>query len=105
MKTEESRSSDLLVVVLSSTIVPFLIISLSIFIAGFVCGHYFGRKYKGLPCIWPARKLSTPPKASQPVPLYEDVNMLPGAKEHHGRDFELKENVAYGPSKSRSIEQ
>ena len=99
-KIEESRSSDLLVMALSSTIVPFFIISISTFIAGFLCGHYFGRKYKG-PL---ARKILTPPIASQPVSLYEDVNMLPaGAEELHRKDFELKENVAYGPSKSLSV--
>ena len=77
-----------------------VIVSISTFIAGFVCGHYFGRKHKGLP----PRKISTPPIASQPAPFYEDVNMLPtSAEEHHGNDFELKENVAYGPSKATSV--
>ena len=77
-----------------------VIVSISTFIAGFVCGHYFGRKHKDLP----PRKVSTPPTASQPVSLYEDVNTLPtSAEEHHGKDFELKENVAYGPSKTMSV--
>ena len=102
LKIEESRSSDLLTVALSSTIVPFLIISISIFIAGFLCGHHFGRKYKGPS----ARKMPTPPIESQPVPLYEDVNVLPaGDEELHGKDFELKENVAYDPIKFRSVVQ
>ena len=57
-------------------------------------------KHKGLP----PRKVSTPPTASQPVSLYEDVNTLPtSAEEHHEKDFELKENVAYGPSKTMSV--
>ena len=77
-----------------------VIVSISTFIAGFVCGHYFGRKYKG-PL---ARKIPTPPKESPPVAFYEDVNMLPtSAEEHHGKDFELKENVAYRPSKATSV--
>ena len=96
------ESSDVLGVTLSSTIVSFLIISILTFIAGFVCGHYFGRKYKGLLI---KNISSNSPIASQPVPLYEDVNVLPSTLEHHEKDFELKENVAYGPSKSMSIEQ
>ena len=89
---------------LSSTIVPFLIISISTFTAGFLCGHHFGRKYKGPSRS--ARKIPTPPIASQPVPLYEDVNMLPaGAEELHRKDFELKENVVYDPIKFRSVVQ
>ena len=98
MKIEESRSSaDLLVVAFSSSMILLFIISISTFIAGFVCSHHFGQKHKGPP----ARKISTPPIASQLVPLYEDVNVLPGAKENQGVDFELKENVACGPSKER----
>ena len=39
--------------------------------------------------------------SSQPVPLYEDVNVLPGTVEHQEQGLELRENVAYcGASKS-----
>ena len=64
-----------------------------------MCGHYFGRKYKGLS----TKNISS--NSSQPAPLYEDVNVLPSSLEHHEKDFKLKENVAYGPTKSMSIEQ
>ena len=101
LKMEEARSSNVLVVVLSSTTVLFLVISIPIFIAGFLCGHYLGQKYeRSSKKIIPA-----PPKAHQPVTLYEDVNVLPRTVEYHEKDFELKENVAYGPSTSMNVEQ
>ena len=62
--------------------VAFLVISLLIFVAGFVCGHYFGQKH--------IRATSR-----QSVALYEDVNVLPSAVEHQEHGLELKENVAY----------
>ena len=43
------------------------------------------------------------PLANQPIPLYEDVNVLPSAVEHQEQGLELRENVAYGPSKSMDI--
>ena len=72
-------------------------ISLLIFITGFVCGHYFGQKSKQ-----PSRET---PAADHPlsVPLYEDLNVLPNAVEHQEQGLELRENVAYGPSKSMDI--
>ena len=45
-KPEESRSPDVLTAAVSSTVAAFLVISLFTFVAGFVCGHHFGRKYK-----------------------------------------------------------
>ena len=86
-KTEESRSPDVLTAAVSSTGAAFLVISLLTFVAGFVCGHYFGRKYT----------VQTS-SLSQPVPLYEDMNVLPSAVEHQEQGLELKENVAYEPS-------
>ena len=81
---EESRSSDVLAVAVSTTAAAFIVVSLLAFVGGFVCGHYFGRKYK---------RSST--ETSPPVPLYEDVSNL-----------ELKENVAYGPHESMTaVEQ
>ena len=70
----------------SSTVVAFYVISLLTFVAGFACGHYFGRKH-------------TKATSSQPVALYEDVNVLSRAVEHQEQHLELKENVAYGPLK------
>ena len=100
MKREKSRSSDVLAGALSSTIVLFLVLSISTLIAGFLCGHYFGRKYEKS-----SKKIPALPKPSQPVALYEDVDVLPSAVEHQEQNLELKENVAYGPSKSMSVEQ
>ena len=93
-KIEESRSANVFLVTVSSVVVAFLIISLLMFVTGFVCGLYFGRKYK-----------QSSSSLTPPVPLYEDVNVLPSAVEHQEQGLELKENVAYGPSKSTTIKQ
>ena len=59
-----------------------------------MCGHNFGRKSKqGMPDGHDQPK----PNASQPVPLYEPV--LLNAVEHQDHGLELKDNVAYCPSK------
>ena len=101
---EETRSSDELVVAISSTVVVFLVISILMLIAGFACGYYLrGRKL--------SKKTSNNPGpisiASQQAaaPYYEDVDVLPSAVKHQEQSLELKENVAYGPSKSMSVEQ
>ena len=73
-------------------VVGFLMIFLLIFAAGFICGHYFGRKSKRS-----STETTDHPSASQPVALYEDV--IPSAMEHQEQKLELKENVAYGPAK------
>ena len=59
-------------------------ISLFIFVAGFVCGHYFGRKYA-----------VQPSSSSQPVHPYEDVNVLPRAVEHQEQGLQMIENASY----------
>ena len=99
MQTEESRSLDELAAAVSSTVVVFLVISILTFITGFAFGHYIrGRKYKESP-----KKTQV---SNQPVmPLYEDVNVLPSDVEHQEQHLELKENVAYGPFKSMSVEK
>ena len=58
---------------------------------GVACGYYFVRR---------RRKQSS--SSNQPTePLYEDVNVLPSAVEHHlEQGLELTENVAYGTTKS-----
>ena len=98
IESEESRSTNGLTAAVSCAAVAFLMISLLTFIAGCVCGHYFGRKSKQ-----PSRGTPDHPLANQPVPLYEDVNVLPSAMEHQEQGLELRENVAYGPSKSMNI--
>ncbi len=44
------------------------------------------------------RKICPQPTA----PLYEYVDAIPSAAEHQEQGLELKENVAYGPSKLSS---
>ena len=87
-----SDSDSILAVALSSTVIIFLVISIMIFIVGFICGHYHGHKFN-------RSSVETPHStADQPcqIPLYEDVvDVLTSAK----RDFELRENLAYGPSR------
>jgi hypothetical protein len=91
---EESRCSDELVAAVSSTIVVFLVISMLTLTAGFASGYYFrDRKCKE------SSTISSQPAAA----LYEDIDVIPSAAEHQEQGLELKENVAYGPSKSTSI--
>ena len=89
----ELVSVNVLTAAVSSTVVAFLVISCLIFVVGFVCGHYFGRKSKQS-----SRETPDNPTGNQQAPLYEDV--LLSAVKHQEYDVELKENVAYGPSKS-----
>ena len=92
-KMAESSSTDVLAVVVTSLLIAFLVISIFIFIAGFVCSHYFSRKFK-------RSSIETPQRSDHPhqVLIYEYV--LPSAVKHQDseQDLELKENVAYGPS-------
>ena len=102
---EESRSSDELVVAVTSTVVVFLVISILILIAGFVCGYYI----RGQKCKESSKETSNNPVsiASQlaAAPYYEDVDVLSSAVEHQEQNFELNENVSYGPSKTMSVKQ
>ena len=105
IEVEEPRSSNEFVVAVSSTVVVFLVISILTLIAGFACGYYI----RGRKCKEPSKKTPNNPVsiASQPAaaPFYEDVDVLPSAVEHQERNLELKENVAYGSSKSKSVKQ
>ena len=80
--------------VVASLSTVLLVFSLITFIVGFLCGHWFGRKFKG-----PLNQASSahPPRApiAPPVPIYE--SMLPDIT-HEEQAIELEENVAYGPS-------
>jgi hypothetical protein len=91
-KTQESRSSDgiILITAVSSSVVTFLVISILILLAtGFAC--FVRRRYK------------QSPSSSQPTePLYEDVNVLPAAVEHQELGLELIENVTYGSAKPKT---
>ena len=74
-------------------------ISILTLIAGFASGYYF----RGRKCNESSIKTQDSRTPSQPaVPLYEDVDTIPSALEHQEQGLELKENVAYGPSKLSS---
>ena len=102
---EETRSSDELVLAVISTVVVFLVIVILTLIAGFTCGYYI----RGQKCKETFKQISSNPvsMASQPATaaVYEDMDVLPSAVEHQERNLELKQNVAYGPSKSMSVTQ
>ena len=92
-----TASDSILAIALSSTVIIFLVISIIIFIVGFICGHCHGRNFNRSS----ARASRAHSTADQPcqIPLYEDVvnvHVLSSAEQ----DFELRENVAYGPSRS-----
>jgi hypothetical protein len=93
---EESRCLDELVAAVSSTIVVFLVISISTLTAGFASGYYF----RGRKCNESCKKTQSCPQPT--APLYEYVDAIPSAAEHQEQGLELKENVAYGPSKLSS---
>jgi uncharacterized protein YneF (UPF0154 family) len=93
---EESRCSDELIAAVSSTIVVFLMISILTLIAGFASGYYF----RGRKCKESCKKTQNYPQPTSP--LYEDVGAIPSAVERQEQGLELKENVAYGPSKLSS---
>ena len=101
-KMAESNSTDVLAAVATSLVLLFLVISIFIFIAGFLCGHYFSRRSSKETQCQPVPLYDTPQTSDHQVPVYEYVLHIPSAQE---QDLELKENVAYGPSKSITVEQ
>ena len=70
-----------------SLVIIFLVSSVFVFIIGFACGQ----KNK-LPNV------DNHPPTNHPGPIYD--NVLLSDLKHQEQDLELKENVAYGPSKS-----
>ena len=93
LKTEDSNE---LVVAVSSTVIIFLVIAILTLVAGFASGYYF----RGRKCNESCKKTQDCCTPSQPAaPLYEYVDTIPSAVEHQEQGLELKENVAYGPSK------
>ena len=84
--------------VVASLSTVLLVFSVITFIVGFLCGQWFGRKFKG-----PLNQASSAhPQApiTPPVPIYE--SMLPDIT-HEEQAIELEENVAYGPSTLMNI--
>ena len=90
-KTQESRSSHVLLTVAVSSTVSFLVISVLTLATGVAYGYYFMR-----------RRHKQSSLSDQPTePVYDNV-ILPqtSAVEHHlEQGLELKENVAYGTAK------
>ena len=87
----DSEGGDQLTVVVTSLIAVLLVFSVITFIMGFICGQWFGRKFKG-----PLTQASSAhPPRTPPVPIHESTVPVPTHKE---QDIELEENVAYGPS-------
>ena len=84
---------------MSSIVVVFFMISIIIFIVGFICGHYNGRKFIRS-CATKEIPNTTTDQPHQ-VPEYEDIDAQPiaCAMKYQEQGLELKENVAYGPSK------
>ena len=91
----------------STMILVLFVTTISALIAGFAFGYYFrGRKCKELSIKTQDNPVSVIAHQPATVPLYEDVDVLQSAVEHQEQGVELKENVAYGPSKSMlSVEQ
>jgi hypothetical protein len=83
----------IIAVVSSFTAVAFLVISITLFIVGFACGHYHG---KGKCCSQINRPHS--------VPIYEDVQPRVRDESLQKQGFKLRENVAYITSKSITTE-
>jgi hypothetical protein len=83
----------IIAVVSSFAAVVILVISITFFIIGFVCGRRHG---KGTCCSQTDRPRS--------VPIYEDVLPRVGDETHRKQGFKLRENVAYLTSKSMVVE-
>jgi hypothetical protein len=87
----------ILAVISSSAAVAFLVTSIVIFIVGFTCGHYRGRKFK---------KRANRSKSDHPnqLPFYDDVLPNTGTRVRQEEALKLKGNVAYHPCKSTVAE-
>ena len=85
-------------VAVSSSVIVFLIASIVIFITGFACGYCFSQKFKQSSKETPHPTDYPPSTSHHPAPLYEELQ--PSAEIHQEQDVDLKENVAYGQSKS-----
>ena len=93
----ECTCSRILVAALSSTVIISVMISITLFIIGFLCGNYYNKN------IQSSKKehITTDQPHQLQAPEYEDIDtqQLARAAKHHEYPFELKENVAYVPSK------
>ena len=98
---EESKCtcSGILAAAVSPTVIISLVISIIIFITGFMFGNHFRINLQFL-----KRKPRNMHVADHPhqAPEYEDIDAQPIARamKHQEKSLELKKNVAYCPSKS-----
>ena len=101
--SESTRTcSDILAGAVSSAVILFLVISTIAFIAGFLCGNHFRVNFNIL------RENHIPQQIIlNGAPEYEDIDakLITRAVKHQEQGLELKENVAYGQSKSMLVEQ
>ena len=88
-------SGAVLTAALSSTVIISLVISIILFITGFLCGQYFSIKFRS------SKRAHTTIDHVRQAPEYEDIDAQPIARatKHQEQVLELKENVAYCPSK------
>ena len=106
MEDSESRCtctcSGVIAAALSSTVIISLVISIITFITGFMCGNHFTIKFR----FFKGKPHTTTDHPHQ-APEYEDIDAQPitRAVKHQEQGLELKENVAYGQSKSMTVEQ
>jgi vacuolar-type H+-ATPase subunit I/STV1 len=91
----DSEGGDQLTVVAASLTAVFLVSSVITFIVGFICGQWFGIKFKEPPNQASA---GAHPSRGPPVPIYESI--VPDTTTHEEQAIELEENVAYGPAHS-----
>ena len=101
MHADESKCtcSGVLARALSSTVIISLVTAIVTFIGGYLCGTHFKIKLRLL-----KEKPQDTAIAGLPsqAPEYEDIDAqpIPSAVKHQEQSLELKQNVAYGPSKS-----
>ena len=81
------------------TVLIFLVVSILLFVIGFMSGIYVGRKCNKESSEGMPRHVTALEHPCQ-IPFYEDV--LLGTVNQQEQNFELKENVAYQPSKAHS---
>ena len=88
---QQSDNSDKVTVLVTSLVSVFVVLLVIVFIIGFTCGHCLGRKS--------SKSESLPTTQEAPLPLYEEVHVLPSAMHpQEERGLEVNENVAYGLS-------
>jgi hypothetical protein len=99
LETRPICTDSALVAAVSSMVIICLMISILMFIGGFISGLYVDRKF-----YRDSSKGTSQVTAERPhqVPFYDDI-ILDVANQQE-QNLELKENVAYLPSKSTAVQ-